>query len=125
MLILADIADGLAYIHELGEVHRDLKPSNGTPHDFWGTSFLLILVIYSSQDEAWKLADFGFTSAGDSEFKATEYARGTPGYRAPEMISESPRFNRSGDVWALGCIAYQLYTGQPAFRDDCRPPKVA
>jgi len=59
--IMKDIANGVAFIHSIGEVHRDLKPSNGQPllH-----LMSLLLVLWSIKDSVWKLTDFGFMSSG-------------------------------------------------------------
>ena len=47
------------------------------------------------------------------------YARGTPGYRAPELIiDDSRRYTNKVDVWALGCIFYELLTHEKAFKED-------
>ena len=58
----------------------------------------------------WKLADFGLLSKGTSVgTQKTEYARGTVCYRAPEILAEHERiYNNKVDIWALGCILYEL-----------------
>src|SRR5271170_3468785 len=79
------------------------------------------LVLYSVVKNLWKISDFGFTSQAASNSKAMSsvYARGTPGYRAPELIIDNPiRFTKKVDVWALGCIFYELITNERAFKDD-------
>ena len=48
----------------------------------------------------------------------TDYARGSPGYRAPEMLIADPVFNNKVDIWSLGCILYELSVNQKLFRDD-------
>jgi serine/threonine protein kinase len=45
-------------------------------------------------------------------------ARGTIGYRSPELITESPTFTSKSDIWALGCILYELVTGWPLFENE-------
>ena len=67
----------------------------------------------------WKVADFDITSAGMSTAMTTYYARGTSGYRPPELLNyEHPEFNTRSDIWALGCILHVLATGHRAFQDD-------
>lgn len=67
----------------------------------------------------WKIADFGATSEGSSNgFFATVYSRGTPSYRAPELLSCPPFYNNKSDIWALGCILYELATGMKTFSAD-------
>lgn len=54
-----------------------------------------------------------------STAKTTLYARGTPGYRAPELFSDQkPQFSNRSDIWALGCILHELTTGRPVFAND-------
>jgi serine/threonine protein kinase len=47
----------------------------------------------------------------------TRYSRGTDSYRAPEVIAEDSRFNNRADIWALGCVIYEMSTGVKLFRD--------
>lgn len=50
---------------------------------------------------------------------STPSSRGTPGYRAPELLrEEGARFSPKVDIWALGCVMYELCTGRKAFKDD-------
>jgi len=111
------IAQGLLYIHKHDLVHRDVKPANG---NISVTRHTNSVVLYSRKDSVWKLADFGFTSAGASrDVHSTSGRRGTPGYRAPELVSDSKGvYNNKVDVWSMGCILYELAVGRKAFRDD-------
>lgn len=110
--ILEQIVDGLIFIHGHQEVHRDLHPGNGE-------SFFppLTVVLLSSQSKLWKIADFGLTSEGTSNtLKTSRSGKGMPGYRAPELFHEvSPGYNNKADIWSLGCIMYELFTGKKAF----------
>jgi tetratricopeptide (TPR) repeat protein len=66
----------------------------------------------------WKIADFGFTSKGASSRAVPSiYARGTSGYRAPELL-DNKEFTNKVDIWALGCVLCELVTAEPAFTDD-------
>ena len=63
--------------------------------------------------------DFGITSeATSSQGIPTLHARGTGGYRAPEILNENPVFTNKVDIWALGCIFFELSVGKQAFHDD-------
>lgn len=78
------------------------------------------VVLYSSKSEVWKIADFGLTShATTTAAKTTHAARGKPCYRAPELLSETKfTFTKMVDIWALGCILYELISRQQAFKSD-------
>jgi serine/threonine protein kinase len=80
----------------------------------------LIIVLYSLKDHAWKIADFGLTVPGSSSVvQTTQYSRGTAGYRAPELITESTsRYTNKVDIFAIGCILFELVFRAKAFRDD-------
>ena len=70
-------------------------------------------------DNSWKISDFGLTSEGTSRFAyTTQFARGTECYRAPELMKDMGSVTQSSDVWALGCIFYELVFKIRAFRSD-------
>jgi serine/threonine protein kinase len=68
----------------------------------------------------WKIADFGLTVPGTSTGNNyTKHSRGTVSYRAPEMIQgDHGTWNNKVDIWALGCIFYELITSERAFLGD-------
>jgi serine/threonine protein kinase len=70
----------------------------------------------------WKLADFGLSSEGSSKgYLRTKDSSGTPGYRAPELMDsggDPAMYNNRVDIWAMGCILYELVTGVRAFKSD-------
>jgi serine/threonine protein kinase len=75
-------------------------------------------VLFSSRDKCWKLADFGSASAATSKkLVTTVLGRGTEGYRAPEVLRRC-QCNKRSDIFALGCIAYEIVTGQKLFDSD-------
>ena len=82
---------------------------------------LTFSVLYSSKSSVWKLTDFGLSCEGSSKTnRPTQYGRGTPGYRAPELIESDrePSFNNKVDIWAMGCILYEFATGIRLFKSD-------
>jgi serine/threonine protein kinase len=114
--VIEDICGGLIYIHEHGTVHRDLKPQNGMSLIM---NSLLITVLYSENQHCWKIADFGTASVATSKrFHTTRYSRGTQGYRSPEILLEDGKYNNKADIFALGCILYEITTGQKLFSSD-------
>ncbi|MFN8588729.1 MAG: protein kinase [Candidatus Eisenbacteria bacterium] len=88
---------GLQVAHELGIVHRDLKPSN---------------IMIDGRGRA-RIADFGLAAIAESVGGA-EAGAGTPAYMAPEQM-EGREVTVRSDVYALGLVLYELFTGQQAF----------
>jgi serine/threonine protein kinase len=69
--------------------------------------------------KTWKISDFGLTMDGTSVRAITTlYSRGTASYRAPELIKEESKYNNKVDIWAFGCVAFELATGTRAFASD-------
>jgi len=67
----------------------------------------------------WKIADFGLSAEGTSRReRTTEYSRGTPSYRPPELIREKSTYTNKVDIWAIGCILYELVFQRTAFDGD-------
>ncbi|MFJ9589689.1 serine/threonine-protein kinase [Streptomyces acidicola] len=99
----AQICDALADAHEAGIMHRDIKPSN-------------ILITPSGNV---KVLDFGVARAADPYATAgrltqTGFIVGTPPYMAPEQARGFPE--PSSDLYALGCLLFELITGQLPFQ---------
>jgi eukaryotic-like serine/threonine-protein kinase len=102
--ILLQLCDALAAAHEQGVVHRDLKPEN------------VFLVSRRGQKHFVKLVDFGIAKlrrAGRGRTQAGVLV-GTPEYMAPEQCDDGDIDART-DVYALGVMAFELFTGQLPF----------
>jgi eukaryotic-like serine/threonine-protein kinase len=75
--------------------------------------------MFSSRDRCWKITDFGTASKATSKkLCTTRHARGTTGYRAPEILKDDQRYNSKSDIFALGCITFELTTGEKLFPTD-------
>ncbi|NIV50206.1 MAG: protein kinase, partial [Gammaproteobacteria bacterium] len=110
----AQIAEGLEAAHEAGIVHRDLKPAN----------------IKITADGQVKILDFGLAKAQleDSSGSGSHLTRsptraaateaglilGTAAYMSPEQARGKP-VDRRTDIWAFGCVLYEMLTGRPLF----------
>jgi tRNA A-37 threonylcarbamoyl transferase component Bud32/tetratricopeptide (TPR) repeat protein len=110
--ILRDVARALAYAHAHGTVHRDIKPDN---------------ILLSGGTAV--VADFGIAKAIQAARTSTETAAyttaatltqlgtsiGTPAYIAPEQAAGDPHVDHRADLYAFGCVAYELLAGHPPF----------
>ncbi len=95
--IARQLCAGLAAAHEYGVLHRDLKPSN---------------VMIDGRGKA-RITDFGLAGLAD-EFRDDELRAGTPAYMAPEQL-EGREVTVRSDIYALGLVLYELFTGKRAF----------
>lgn len=105
--ILLAILDALAHAHARGVIHRDLKPAN-------------VLFATDTQGHAQlKLSDFGIAATMVGGANIGEFSggtAGTPGYMAPEQLQGAWRDHGPWtDLYAVGCIAYELACGHPPF----------
>jgi serine/threonine-protein kinase len=103
-LVIAQAAEGLSAAHREGVIHRDIKPSN-----------LLV-----AGDGTLKIADFGiacFVSDRSSDDTQDGRVLGTSYYVAPEVARAEP-VGPASDIYSLGCVLYQLLTGDPPFVAD-------
>jgi len=104
MEIVADVCAALDFSHRHGIVHRDVKPAN----------------IMLNRAGAVKVMDFGIARAvsdGQATMTATSAVIGTAQYLSPEQARGESVDARS-DVYATGCVLYELLTGQPPFTGD-------
>ncbi len=99
--LITQLCRALQYAHNHQVVHRDLKPSN-----------LMI-----DRSGCLKLADFGIAKDLDATEALTKTGRtlGTAAYMAPEQIRGTPSISHKTDLYALGCLFFQLLTGEAPF----------
>jgi len=102
--IVSQICSGLGAVHKRGIAHRDIKPAN---------------ILISEETYHVAITDFGLTSL--NPLKHDNFVEGTPLYLAPEAIKGKTRDTQLlhlADIYALGCIFYELLTGHPPFHSD-------
>lgn len=102
--IIAQIAAALATVHEHGVIHRDIKPAN----------------IFITTDGRAKLLDFGICHLmqPSRELTMSHHFVGTPHYAAPELFENAKSASIASDIYALGCVLYELLTGEALFSSD-------
>jgi len=111
--IAKQVCDALEYAHERGIVHRDLKPAN----------------VKVTADDAVKVLDFGLAKALEGDAASIDISTsptisrmatqagillGTAAYMSPEQ-AKGKSVDRRADIWAFGCVLYELLTGKRAF----------
>jgi Tol biopolymer transport system component len=114
--IAKQICDALEYAHERGIVHRDLKPAN----------------VKVTNDDAVKVLDFGLAKAIEGDAASIDVSSsptitrmatqagvllGTAAYMSPEQ-AKAKTVDRRADIWAFGCVLYEMLTGQMAFSGE-------
>ena len=98
--ISLDICSGIQEIHSKNLIHRDLKPDN----------------LFISKDFKIKIGDFGISKQLTNTFNYAKTTIGTFTYIAPEIL-KGEKYNKKVDIWALGCILYELFSLNKCF--DC------
>ena len=103
--IFIDICKGLGVAHQINVVHRDIKPAN---------------ILVNSEDTV-KLVDFGLAAAASESGESSRITKsgilvGTPTYMAPEQVRGRAIDTRT-DIYSLGVVMYEVYTGQPPYKD--------
>jgi serine/threonine-protein kinase len=107
--ILRDVARALSFAHGHGIIHRDIKPDN-------------VLLSHGAA----VVTDFGIAKAlaecqlavgltNPETLTRTGTSIGTPAYMAPEQLAGDPAIDHRADLYAFGCLAYELLTGEPPF----------
>ncbi|XP_064632614.1 mitogen-activated protein kinase 12-like [Lineus longissimus] len=90
---------GLKHVHAAGTIHRDIKPSN---------------IVIDCDNCSLKIVDFGLARQKEDD-KMTGYVV-TRYWRAPEVIFNWTQYTESVDIWSVGCIMAELYTGRALFK---------
>ncbi len=111
--ILRDVARALLFAHARGVVHRDIKPGNILLSD--RTAVVTDFGVAKALGAARSVIGGGDTSLMVSR---TGTSIGTPAYMAPEQAAGDPNVDHRADIYAFGCVAYELLTGQPPFVRD-------
>ncbi len=110
--LAGEVAGALDYAHRHGVIHRDIKPENILLHDGRAT-----------------VADFGIalaaSSAGGSRMTETGMSLGTPHYMSPEQAMGERELDARTDIYALGCVLYEMLTGEPPFNGPTAQAIVA
>ncbi|RPB00551.1 kinase-like protein [Choiromyces venosus 120613-1] len=108
--ITKQLLEGLEIMHKEGIAHRDLKPEN-------------IFVV--SMNPVWvKLGDFGISKRTQGPTPTTLHTQiATPAYAAPEVLapdsnSETSVYTNAVDIWSLGCVIFELLTGERLFSKE-------
>jgi serine/threonine protein kinase/Tol biopolymer transport system component len=116
LVIARQIAEALEAAHEHGVIHRDLKPANIKVRD----------------DGTVKVLDYGLAKAMTGDAPGADLSQlptitqdgtrdgtvlGTPAYMSPEQARGKP-VDKRADIWAFGCVLYEMLTGRRAFRAD-------
>ncbi|MET8980495.1 serine/threonine-protein kinase [Streptomyces sp. NPDC004539] len=103
--IAVDVAEAMEHAHSNGVVHRDLKPHN---------------VVVANVDGAAQVIDFGIAHLTDPD--ATRYTElgatpGSSGYMAPEQLRGERNLSEAVDLYAFGCVLFELLTGRQPFEE--------
>jgi serine/threonine protein kinase/Tol biopolymer transport system component len=121
--IATQISEALEYAHERGVVHRDLKPAN----------------VKVTSDDAVKVLDFGLAKAIEGDFASADTGDsptlsrmatqagvllGTAAYMSPEQAT-GKSVDRRADIWAFGCVLFEMLTGSMAFRGETATDTLA
>ncbi len=108
LAILLPVIDAVTAAHRAGVIHRDLKPEN-------------VFLAKIEQRIVPKVLDFGISRVSDDpdqRLTSTNMAMGTPLYMAPEAIKGLRYTDARSDVWSLGVMLYELFTGLMPFSGD-------
>ncbi|CZR50616.1 related to severin kinase [Phialocephala subalpina] len=108
--ILREVALALRCVHEAGIIHRDIKCANVLVHEQGNI----------------QVCDFGIAGIVESKLDKRSTIIGTPHWMAPEMFKETTiSYGKEVDIWAFGCMAFELATGGPPFAREYAPDQLA
>lgn len=109
--IMMEVAQAMSHVHRKGVCHRDLKPDN------------IIIVKNSVRGIAPKIIDFGICHPqGSPRRTQLGIIVGTPGYMAPEQITQGGEIDNRTDIYALGLILFESITGKSIFQGHSSEP---
>ena len=108
--IAFEVADALEYTHRHDVLHRDLKPDNVLLAN--GRAVIADFGIACAINRAAVQSAHGSRS---EPLTATGYSLGTPGYMSPEQAGGSRTLDGRSDIYALGCMLYEMLAGKPPF----------
>ena len=105
---MLQICDGLAAAHVEGIIHRDLKPAN------------LFVVDEPDGTQIVKVLDFGIARSMEVTPALTFDGEhmGSPGYMSPEQIKDVRNVDQRSDIWSLGVVMYEIFTGVAPFQAE-------
>src|SRR6476659_3641783 len=106
--IAREVADALSYAHGAGVVHRDIKPAN---------------ILLDAGHAV--VADFGIARAMGVGDTTTGHVVGTPAYMSPEQVEDSKYLDGRTDIYSLGCVLFEMLTGDPPFRGSTLTAVIA
>jgi serine/threonine-protein kinase len=107
--MLTQVCDSLGEAHAKGLIHRDVKPAN------------VFVCRYGRKVDFVKVLDFGMVKSrhegddGDTQLTGDHAVAGTPAFMAPEQVLGNKKVDGRTDLYAVGCVAYWLVTGQLVF----------
>ncbi|KAA8570372.1 hypothetical protein EYC84_002665 [Monilinia fructicola] len=95
--ILREVAEAIKWVHEAGIIHRDIKCAN----------------VLITEEGAVQLCDFGVAGTMETKVDKRSTVIGTPHWMAPELFDAVPSYGKEVDIWAFGCMVYEIATGLP------------